>query len=466
MTGKKALRVLALTLALAFMFSAVALAATPSIIFYQNAVGQMVQVDYQKAMDQAAAGNTALLEELKKAYIDAQDNFRAIAVKNDDGSVVDWSKALKDKKPYHQVVADDNYKGTEPKPDVELVVDETGKAVEKPVATQWPAEMEGLPLISYSDLTKKTYATITIKTEYVDKVTAVTIAGKAAVQQPEKSKWRAEVPTGTTAEALAGKIQITVQETPAPGQWPAEMEGQPLISYSDLTKKTYATITIKAEYVDKVTAVTIAGKAAVQQPEKSKWRAEVPAGTTAESLAGKIVITVQQPPAPGQWPAEMEGLPVISFSDLTQKTYATITIKAEYVDEVTAVTIAGKAAVQQPDKSKWRAEVPAGTTAESLAGKIQIIVQETPAPGPVAAIKEVRAKLDLFGQTHVWVFLNEGVEASRVTANGQALQYNAVDQRWEGVLDNLKVGDTVKVVVTTTNGSSDEGTATVVAMGS
>jgi hypothetical protein len=384
MTGKKALRVLALTLALAFMFSAVALAATPSIIFYQNAVGQMVQVDYQKAMDQAAAGNTALLEELKKAYIDAQDNFRAIAVKNDDGSVVDWSKALKDKKPYHQVVADDNYKGTEPKPDVELVVDETGKAVEKPVATQWPAEMEGLPLISYSDLTKKTYATITIKTEYVDKVTAVTIAGKAAVQQPEKSKWRAEVPTGTTAEALAGKIQITVQETPAPGQWPAEMEGQPLISYSDLTKKTYATITIKAEYVDKVTAVTIAGKAAVQQPEKSKWRAEVPAGTTAESLAGKIVITVQQPPA----------------------------------------------------------------------------------PGPVEAIKEVRAKLDLFGQTHVWVFLNDGVAVSNVTANGQDMQYNATEQRWEAVLNDLKVGDPVNVVVTTTDGSSDEGTATVVAMGS
>jgi hypothetical protein len=384
MTGKKALRVLALTLALAFMFSAVALAATPSIIFYQNAVGQMVQVDYQKAMDQAAAGNTALLEELKKAYIDAQDNFRAIAVKNDDGSVVDWSKALKDKQPYHQVVADDNYKGTEPKPDVELVVDETGKAVEKPVATQWPAEMEGLPLISYSDLTKKTYATITIKTEYVDKVTAVTIAGKAAVQQPEKSKWRAEVPTGTTAEALAGKIQITVQETPAPGQWPAEMEGQPLISYSDLTKKTYATITIKAEYVDKVTAVTIAGKAAVQQPEKSKWRAEVPAGTTAESLAGKIVITVQQPPA----------------------------------------------------------------------------------PGPVEAIKEVRAKLDLFGQTHVWVFLNDGVAVSNVTANGQDMQYNATEQRWEAVLNDLKVGDPVNVVVTTTDGSSDEGTATVVAMGS
>jgi hypothetical protein len=384
MTGKKALRVLALTLALAFMFSAVALAATPSIIFYQNAAGQMVQVDYQKAMDQAAAGNTALLEELKRAYIDAQDNFRAIAVKNDDGSVVDWSKALKDKKPYHQVVADDNYKGTEPKPDVELVVDETGKAVEKPVATQWPAEMEGLPLISYSDLTKKTYATITIKTEYVDKVTAVTIAGKAAVQQPEKSKWRAEVPTGTTAEALAGKIQITVQETPAPGQWPAEMEGQPLISYSDLTKKTYATITIKAEYVDKVTAVTIAGKAAVQQPEKSKWRAEVPAGTTAESLAGKIVITVQQPPA----------------------------------------------------------------------------------PGPVEAIKEVRAKLDLFGQTHVWVFLNDGVAVSNVTANGQDMQYNATEQRWEAVLNDLKVGDPVNVVVTTTDGSSDEGTATVVAMGS
>jgi hypothetical protein len=464
MNAKKALRVLALTLALVFMFSAVAAAATPSIIYYKNAAGKVVQADYQAALDRAVAGNTALLDALKKAFVDAQDNFRDIMVKNDDGSVIDWKKALTDKKSYQEAMADSNYAGTEPAHELELVLDESGSVVERPA---WPVEMEGLPLISYSDLTQKTYATITIKVEYVDKVTAVTIAGKAAVQQPDRSKWRAEVPAGTTAESLAGKIVITVQQPPAPGQWPAEMEGLPLISYSDLTQKTYATITIKAEYVDKVTAVTIAGKAATRlQNEPNKWRAEVTAGTTAESLVGKIVITVQQPPAPGQWPAEMEGLPVISFSDLTQKTYATITIKAEYVDEVTAVTIAGKAAVQQPDKSKWRAEVPAGTTAESLAGKIQIIVQETPAPGPVAAIKEVRAKLDLFGQTHVWVFLNEGVEASRVTANGQALQYNAVDQRWEGVLDNLKVGDTVKVVVTTTNGSSDEGTATVVAMGS
>ncbi|MCS5696545.1 hypothetical protein [Desulfofundulus thermocisternus] len=381
MNAKKALRVLALTLALVFMFSAVAAAATPSIIYYKNAAGKVVQADYQAALDQAVAGNTALLDALKKAFVDAQDNFRDIMVKNDDGSVVDWKKALTDKKSYQEAMADSNYAGTEPAHELELVLDESGSVVERPA-------------------------------------------------------------------------------------WPVEMEGLPLISYSDLTQKTYATITIKAEYVDKVTAVTIAGKAAVQQPDRSKWRAEVPAGTTAESLAGKIVITVQQPPAPGQWPAEMEGLPLISYSDLTQKTYATITIKAEYVDKVTAVTIAGKAAVQQPDRSKWRAEVPAGTTAESLAGKIVITVQQLPAPGPVEAIKEIRAKLDLFGQTRVWVFLNEGIEAASVTANGQALQYNAVDQRWEGVLDNLKVGDTVKVVVTTTNGSSDEGTATVVAMGS
>ena len=382
MNAKKALRVLALTLALVFMFSAVAAAATPSIIYYKNAAGKVVQADYQAALDRAVAGNTALLDALKKAFVDAQDNFRDIMVKNDDGSVIDWKKALTDKKSYQEAMADSNYAGTEPAHELELVLDESGSVVERPA---WPVEMEGLPLISYSDLTQKTYATITIKVEYVDKVTAVTIAGKAAVQQPDRSKWRAEVPAGTTAESLAGKIVITVQQPPAPGQWPAEMEGLPLISYSDLTQKTYATITIKAEYVDKVTAVTIAGKAATRlQNEPNKWRAEVTAGTTAESLVGKIVITVQQPPA----------------------------------------------------------------------------------PGPVEAIKEVRAKLDLFGQTHVWVFLNDGVAVSNVTANGQDMQYNATEQRWEAVLNDLKVGDPVNVVVTTTDGSSDEGTATVVAMGS
>jgi hypothetical protein len=384
MNAKKALRVLALTLALVFMFSAVAAAATPSIIYYKNAEGKVVQADYQAALDRAVAGNTALLDALKKAFVDAQDNFRDIMVKNDDGSVVDWKKALADKKSYQEAMADSNYAGTEPAHELELVLDESGSAVEQPA---WPVEMEGLPVISYSGLTEKYYATITIKAEYVDKVTAVTIAGQAATRL---------------------------------------------------------------------------------QNEPNKWRAEVPAGTTAESLAGKIVITVQEPPAPGQWPAEMEGLPVISYSGLTEKYYATITIKAEYVDKVTAVTIADQAATRlQNEPNKWRAEVPAGTTAESLAGKIVITVQEPPAPGPVGAIKEILAKLDVvFGQTYVYVFLNEGVEAASVTANGQELQYNAEKQRWEGVLNNLKVGDPVKVVVTTTEGSSDEGTATVVAMGS
>ena len=301
MNAKKALRVLALTLALVFMFSAVAAAATPSIIYYKNAEGKVVQADYQAALDRAVAGNTALLDALKKAFVDAQDNFRDIMVKNDDGSVVDWKKALADKKSYQEAMADSNYAGTEPAHELELVLDESGSAVEQPA---WPVEMEGLPVISYSGLTEKYYATITIKAEYVDKVTAVTIADQAATRL---------------------------------------------------------------------------------QNEPNKWRAEVPAGTTAESLAGKIVITVQEPPA----------------------------------------------------------------------------------PGPVGAIKEILAKLDVvFGQTYVYVFLNEGVEAASVTANGQELQYNAEKQRWEGVLNNLKVGDPVKVVVTTTEGSSDEGTATVVAMGS
>lgn len=292
--AKKVLPTAALAMALLFAFSAVAAAAVPSVIYYTNAEGKVVQADYRQAVVLAVAGNTALLDALKAALREAQDNFRAIVVKNDDGSVVDWQKALADRKSYPEAMADSRYAGTEPAHQLVLALDESGRAAEK---AAWPVEMEGLPVVSYSEITQKTYATITIKPEYVDRVTAVTIAGNPAVQLSDRSKWRAEVPEGTTAESLAGRIVITVQE-----------------------------------------------------------------------------------------------------------------------------------------------------------------------PGQVEAIKEIRAKIDFLGQTRVWVYLNEGIEAASVTANGRELQYNAAAQRWEGVFDDLRAGDTVQVVVTTASGERDEGSATVVAM--
>jgi len=175
----------------------------------------------------------------------------------------------------------------------------------------WPEEMEGAPVVVKSSLTNRTYATITIKPDYVNRVKSVKIAGVDAVQQPEKNEWRAVVADGTTVESLIGKIVIELYT----GEWPEEMEGAPVVVKSSLTNRTYATITIKPEYVDKIQSVKIAGADAVQQPEKNEWRAVVADGTTVESLIGKIVIAKKQAPPEDELTAE----DVINIAKTTAK---------------------------------------------------------------------------------------------------------------------------------------------------
>ncbi len=166
------------------------------------------------------------------------------------------------------------------------------------VVKDWPDEMEGKPVISVSDFSGKTFATVTIKTAFVDKVEAVKINGVVANQLVDnKNMWRAEMPEGTTIEALVRKITITLKG-PVTG-WPDEMEGKPVISVSDFSGKTFATVTIKTAFVDKVEAVKINGVVANQLVDnKNMWRAEIPEGTTVDYLADKIniILKEEQPP--------------------------------------------------------------------------------------------------------------------------------------------------------------------------
>ncbi len=64
------------------------------------------------------------------------------------------------------------------------------------------------------------------------------------------------------------------------------------------------------------------------------------------------------------------------------------------------------------------------------------------------------AFIDMFELTYVRIYLNEGVEAETVTANGLMLKYNREENRWELVTNGYEDGAEVAVTVTETGDSS------------
>lgn len=62
--------------------------------------------------------------------------------------------------------------------------------------------------------------------------------------------------------------------------------------------------------------------------------------------------------------------------------------------------------------------------------------------------------IDMFELTYVRIYLNEGIEAETVTANGLPLEYNREENRWELVTAGYEDGTEVTVTITETGGSN------------
>ena len=158
------------------------------------------------------------------------------------------------------------------------------------------------------------------------------------------------------------------------------------------------------------------------------------------------------------WPDEMEGKPVISVSDFSGKTFATVTIKTAFVDKVEVVKINGVVANQLVDnKNMWRAEIPEGTTVDYLADKINIILKEEQPPlaaEDVIDMAKTKAQIDIFGVTNVMVTLKDGFGASSVTANNEQAAFLTDKGCWKVALGDPQEGDNVEIIVSLGDGQS------------
>ncbi len=67
-------------------------------------------------------------------------------------------------------------------------------------------------------------------------------------------------------------------------------------------------------------------------------------------------------------------------------------------------------------------------------------------------LEQSRAFIDIFDLTYVRIYIDEGAEVEEVSADGNQLEFNDEDERWEITMSGYSSGDEVEVTVVEKNG--------------
>ncbi|MBC7324043.1 MAG: hypothetical protein H5T99_01860 [Moorella sp. (in: Bacteria)] len=127
MLRMKYLGVLALALALVFMFSSAAFAAVPKYVYFKSG-SDMVMVDYARAVNDAMNDNNTLYNAVKQYVGEAEESGAPVIVETDTQVVLDYQKALGAGKRITEIINDPGYRTIRPEAQKELRV-ENGRAV-------------------------------------------------------------------------------------------------------------------------------------------------------------------------------------------------------------------------------------------------------------------------------------------------------------------------------------------------
>jgi len=226
----KHMRVIALAVALVFLFSSVAFAAVPQYVYFQSG-SDMVKVDYAKAVNDAMNDDNTLYNAVKQYVGAAEETGAPVIVETDDQKVLDYQKALGAGKRFADIVNDPAYQTSRPEAGKELRV-ENGQAV---IGDIRPEVVE------------------------ISSITPTDTLGVVEI-----------VAEGTTAEALQAAI--------TPACTVVDKEGVP---------NTYIVTIQNAAYDQEITLQFAAGfqlKAGVNN--KVKWASPLPAVLTLDARAG------------------------------------------------------------------------------------------------------------------------------------------------------------------------------------
>jgi hypothetical protein len=163
---------------------------------------------------------------------------------------------------------------------------------------------------------------------------------------------------------------------------------------------------------------------------------------------------------PMPWNEELESPPVIG-GGLLEVYIVTLTIKDQFRDDVTAVTVKGVSANQNPANLKeWRAVINSSVplTLNDLRG--QIVITRLSPPGAIDIIDLNNSSATLVnilgGDVSVRVKIKPGQTATSVTADGLPLTYNALADRWQRTLFGYGPGSIVTINASNLLGTQTE----------
>lgn len=281
-------------------------------VYFRNAEGNMVYVDYEKATDDAMNGDLTLYDAIKEYVGAAEAKGRALYIETNTGNILDYRLAMIDGLFRLEDVIDNEkyeYSGEVQYTHVLTVIDGVAKIVRKEDVKD---PVEPVDIVSISPISSVTVPFGTPEDEAIELLPdRTTITDSEGNTHTVYLNWTIENYNGNeegeytaigTFELPAGienNLGLTLEvitKVIVDSPWPKEVESV-VVGVSAITERTYANINISEEYISEVEAVYVNGMLANQvEDETAQWRIEVEKGTTEDSLKGKVVVQLKKPP--------------------------------------------------------------------------------------------------------------------------------------------------------------------------
>jgi len=336
-------RTISLLLVLLLVFPAIGLATSSgsiiSKVYFQDEAGNMVYVDYEAAINQSLEGDSSLYNQIVHYVGIAESRGRAIYLETNTGKILNYKLAMMDNLfRLEDIIQNVKY-------EVEDEIDYThelkivdGEPVIAPrevhanfrININGPEELELGQVASFS---LRAYGDGNGNVDYRARYEYVLRGGDGRLEYFDGNSWRT-IP-------LAGYLGPSSEFTLTP-----DWDLTTVLRFRPSQKGTYF---LELRLIDLDNNTILA-------------HAEHTLNVTGED--------------PVDFPEAVENV-FVGKSPITNKTYANIEIKEEYVSVVKAVYVNNNLAYQMEDKpSQWRAEVPDGTRPEDLIGRIRVELEQ------------------------------------------------------------------------------------------
>lgn len=332
-----------------------------SKVYFEDAQGRLVFVDYEEATRLAMAGDEVLYNALKHHVGLAEKRMKRVFLETDNGVVLNYQKALTTNKfrlseilndatylhtaalEYsHELILRDGVAVIENANRVELVSITPVPSINVPLST--PRNTAISMLNQTTTLVDQNQLTHTVNIQWTlpsyDLNTPGSYLAIGTFSLPEGM---------LNPRNIALEVRTPVVVMPAPETHFPEEVLEVVIGTSAITGRTYANVQIKPAFVSLVNAVKIDGVDAMQNDQNmAQWRLEVAQGTSLEDLFGKVVVTRAQGQVFINWSSRVAGpfLPMIrhltvhGVSGLTNATHYDVTYQLSGGEEVTCTRVA------------------------------------------------------------------------------------------------------------------------------